>query len=206
MLLSARMNERLTNAPGESPRAPEPTERLARGRRIGAGAFIAVTLASGIITWVVVRHSSSSSPSAPVATPIAPVALSASGLQTLARTVGQPIYWAGPRRNYLYELKRTSDNKVFIRYLPPGVDAGVSSSNYMIVATYPFIGAFAALKRVAGGRGIQLPGGGLAVVDEKHPTSIHLAFPSIPYQVEVYDPSPVRALAVASSGAIQLAQ
>jgi hypothetical protein len=123
-------------------------------------------------------------------------------LSKLARLVGQPIYWAGPRRHYLYELERKSNRNVYIRYLPPGVDAG-AGGQYTTIATYPFAGAFGALERVAAGRGIQIPGGGLAVVDETHSTSVHLAFPNVDYQVEVYDPSPARARAVATSGRVR---
>jgi hypothetical protein len=59
------------------------------------------------------------------------------------------------------------------------------------------------LEKVEGGRGIQVPGGGLALVDEKYPKSVHLAFPNVNYQVEVFDPSPKRALAVATSGQVR---
>jgi hypothetical protein len=198
------VSEQLTSATGESPRPPEPARRLSPRRRVGLGAVIALALAGGVVlAWVIVGPNSSSTTRGPVAVPIQPVALSASALGTLARTVDQPIYWAGPRRHYLYELKRTADRKVYIRYLPPGVDAGARGSEYLIIATYPFPGAFAALKKVADGRGIQLPAGGLALVDEKHPTSVHLAFPNVDYQVEVYDPSQARARAVASSGQIR---
>jgi hypothetical protein len=192
------------SVPDKPSRPPEPARRSSRGRGIRLGAVIALALAGGIIlAWAIVGRNNSSTTRGPVAVPIEPVALSAPALGTLARTVGQPIYWAGPRRHYLYELKRTADRNVSIRYLPPGVEAGAQGSKYLIIATYPFPGAFAALTKVAGGRGIRLPGGGLALVDKKHPTSVHLAFPNVDYQVEVYDPSPARARVLASSGRVR---
>jgi len=187
-----------------SSRPPEPARRLRLGRRAGLGAVIALAVTAGVIAWSVTsRDSSSSTTTGPVASTVQPVALNASGLSTLAGTVGQPIYWAGPRTGYLYELRRTDNGNVYIRYLPPGVEAGATGAKYLIVATYPFSDAFAALERVAGGRGIQVPGGGLALVDAKYPKSVHLAFPKVNYQVEVFDPSPQRALAVASSGQVR---
>jgi hypothetical protein len=159
----------------------------------------------GIAAWIVLGRGSSS-PEGPRVVPVEPVALSASGLKNLATLVQQPIYWAGPQPNYLYELKRTPEGNVYIRYLPPGVDAGAPGNKYLVVATYPFRGAYAALKDVATGDGIQVPGGGLAVVDKKTSKSVHLAFPKIDYQVEVFDPSPARALAVATSGQVRPAQ
>jgi len=197
------VNEQLTRVPAESSRPLEPTRPVNR-RVVVLGALVALALAGGVIAWLVTR--TQSSPNGSVAAPVKPVALSASGLAKLGRLVGQPIYWAGPQKDYLYELKRTGDGSVYVRYLPPGVNAGAKGHEYMIIATYPFPHALAALAKVADGRRIKLPGGGLALVDEKHSTSVHLAFPGIDYQVEVYDPSPARALAVASSGRVRPAR
>jgi hypothetical protein len=47
-----------------------------------------------------------------------------------------------------------------------------------------------------------LPGGGLALITPGHPKSVYLAFPRTPVQVEVYDPSPAVARAVALSGRV----
>jgi hypothetical protein len=131
------------------------------------------------------------------------VGLSASGLETLTRSVPQPIYWAGPKASTVYELTRTAAGKVFIRYLPPNVKVGVKRPSYLIVATYPFRSALQALQNLKTGRKLSIPGGGIAVVDRNHPTSVHLAFPGADYQVEVYDPSAAKALRVARSGSVR---
>lgn len=175
---------------------------MLRQPRVRLGAAIALVAVAGIVAWVVFGRGGSS-PQAPIAKSISPVALSTSGLRTLARAVGQPIYWAGPKRGYVYELTRTTTGKVYIRYLPHGVKAGAPGARYLIVATYPFPHALAALEAVAHGKAIGLPGGGVAVVDQSYPKSVHLAYPGVAYQVEVFDPSPARALAVASSGHVR---
>jgi hypothetical protein len=167
-----------------------------RGRRLAAaGALVAVALAALLVAWALLwRGGGAAAPGATGASPIAPVALSVSGLRTLARVVPQPIYWAGPRRGALYELRRTSNGDVYVRYLPRGTPAGAPGGRYLVVATYPYRGAFAALRAVAGGRAIRLAGGGIALAAG---TSVHLAWPGVAYQVEVYDPSPARARAAA---------
>jgi hypothetical protein len=177
--------------------------RITRVRLVSG--VVALGAAAGIIAWLVIGNGSSKQgTSGPVvAKPIAPVALSASGLRTLAGAVGQPIYWAGPKAGYLYELTRTSTGNVFIRYLPRGVKAGASGAKYLVVATYPYAGALAALQAVANGQGIKLSGGGIALVDANHPTSVHVAYPGVAYQVEVYDPSPSIARSVAVSSALR---
>jgi hypothetical protein len=197
------MNEQLSTMTVDSSSPPKPAGRSRTGRRAWVAGVIAVVIAAAVIAWLTVGRDSSSSTKGPVASAVQPVALNAAGLATLAGTVGQPIYWAGQRNGYLYELRRTDNGNVYVRYLPPGVDAGAKGAKYLIVATYPFSHALAALEKVAGGRGIQVPGGGLALVDPKYPKSVHLAFPKVDYQVEVFDPSPKRALEVATSGQVR---
>ena len=62
--------------------------------------------------------------------------------------------------------------------------------------------ALAALEGVSEGRAIDLDGGGKALVDQAYPKSVHVAFPSVDYQVEVFHPSPERSRAAATSGNI----
>jgi hypothetical protein len=133
-----------------------------------------------------------------------PRAVSAGDLRALAASLGHPLYWAGPRSGDRYELTRTASGSVFVRYLPAGAAVGTSVP-YLTVATYPFPGAYGALQALArqsGVRELKLSGGGIAVVDQRNPKSIHLAFPGSPYQVEVFAPSPRQALRVVTAGEV----
>jgi hypothetical protein len=197
------VDEQLTTMTGESSSPPKPARRSRTARRVWFAGVIAVAIVAAVLSWAIARRESLSTAKGPVVSTVEPVALNASGLATLAGTAGRPIYWAGQRTGYLYELRRTDNGNVYVRYLPPGVAAGAAGAKYLIVATYPFSDAFAALEKVAGGRGVQVPGGGLALVDETYPKSVHVAFPNVDYQVEVFDPSPKRALEVATSGQVR---
>jgi hypothetical protein len=120
-----------------------------------------------------------------------PKAASSAALKSLAGSLGHPIYWAGPKKGYTYELNRNPNGSLFIRYLPPGVRVGTKRS-YLSVATYPFTDAIAGIRRVATQKGqqtIKVAGGGLAVFNPKIPTDIHLAYPGSNFQVEVFDPA-----------------
>jgi hypothetical protein len=146
---------------------------------------------------------------APESTPAAtttvgqPMAASVAQIAALATTIGHPIYWAGPKRGFTYELTETSSGKVYIRYLPSGVPVGDKNADYLTIATYPFPGAYAAVEKTANATAtINLAGGGLAVVDEAYPKSIHIGYPGVGYQVEVYDPSPSAGRKLVASGAI----
>ncbi len=93
---------------------------------------------------------------------------------------------------------------MFIRYLPPGTKVGDPRAGFLTVATYPFPGAYAAVARTAKGAAkIGLAHGGVAVVDGAYPKSIHLAFPGVSYQVEVFDPSPSTGRKLVASGTIR---
>ena len=133
----------------------------------------------------------------------APVAASVGDLKALAARLGHPIYWAGPRPGYTYELTQTQSGKVYIRYLPSGAKLGDPRPRFLTVATYPFPGAYAAVAKTANGAArIGLAHGGVAAVDNAYPKSIHLAFPGVSYQVEVYDPSPGTGRKLVASGTI----
>jgi hypothetical protein len=181
-------------------------------RRLRLGAVIVVAAAVGLLVWAVIGDgandslsptvTSTTASTGPAATPVGPIGMSAQGLQNLARSVSQPIYWAGPKPGYLYELTRTNTGNVFVRYLPPGAKVGSKQGVYLIIATYPFPNAFNALNNVKGGRRLTIPRGGRAVVEQNHPESVHLAYPGSDVQVEIYDPSPATSLQLAQSGEV----
>jgi 4-amino-4-deoxy-L-arabinose transferase-like glycosyltransferase len=131
-----------------------------------------------------------------------PAAAPLAGLKRLAHTIGHPIYWAGRRRGYTYEVTRRSGGAIFVRYLPAGASPG-GPGDFLVIATYPYRNALPALQRVANGKGIQVPRGGLALVHEGYEKSVHLAYPGVDYQVEVYDPSPRVARRLAVSGQVE---
>jgi hypothetical protein len=170
--------------------------------RIRAGAVIAVALLAGFLVWLLVVRDDDSTTTTSAraeAVPITPA-----GLRTLASAIGRPIYWVGPKRGVTYELTKTDDNRVFIRYLPKGVANG-SSDPYLTIGTYPLQDAFAVTKRQAQREGsvkVAIGGGGVAFYSDESPTNVYLAYPRSDYQIEVYDPSPARARRLVSSGRV----
>jgi hypothetical protein len=132
-------------------------------------------------------------------------AVSARQLKKLAVALGHPIYWAGAQANVRYELTRTRTGNVYLRYLPPGVSIGERKPDYLTIGTYPQKRALAILKRTAAKNRVptmRVGGGGFALVDKKHPTSVYLAYPKLPLQIEIYDPKPGRAEQLVASGQI----
>ncbi len=175
----------------ETPAArAERRRQAARSRtrfRIAASAVI--VLAAALVAWLLLRPGDS--------TPASSNAVSASPaqLQTLARSVGHPVFWLGPMVGSTTEVVRANDGSVFVRYLPRGTKTGAKGS-YLTVATYPYPGAYAAIKAVVGEKGaspIPLRGGGIAEMSSKATTNVHFAFPGVDFQGEVFDPTPGKA-------------
>jgi hypothetical protein len=166
-------------------------ERARLGRRnLRLGAVVAVAGAAAFLAWLLVKDDDGSSSQA---TRNLPVAASVGDLRNLARTVDHPVYWAGKRPGYTYELTRTETGNVYIRYLPPGVNVGDKRADFLTVGTYQLRGAYAGVTREAKKEGAvsqRLPGGGLAVANEQRRKSVHFAYPDSGLQVEVYAPSP----------------
>lgn len=179
------------------------SQRITQRPQFRVGAIVAVALLIAFVVWLLVRGSGSSTPAqAPLragAVPVTPAVLAA-----LARSTSAPIYWVGPRSDSTYELTKTADDRVFIRYLPQGVPVGTVQP-YLTVGTYPIAHAFSVtttLARRDGAVRVPIPGGGVAFYESSSPTNIYLAFPNESYQVELYDPSPALARSLAVSGQV----
>jgi hypothetical protein len=187
---------------------------MLRQPRVRVGAVVALAVAVGLIAWLVVGGSdskNSSSQQTPAsasatASKTGPIGLTVEGLRSMSTSLRQAIYWAGEQPGYTYEFTRPSNGNVYVRYLPPGVKVGDNSTAFLIVVTYPVRDAYAALQRAVKrqpGKTYTTPDGGLAWVANAYPKSVHVAFPGVKYQVEVFDQSPQKALSAALSGNIR---
>jgi hypothetical protein len=162
---------------------------------------------------------------------IGPILMSRDELKAEAKRFGQPIYWAGPKKGFSYEFTRTKYGDIYVRYLPQGVGAGAPGEQFLIVATYPFLEAYASIDLVgavfvSGHVGWTWPHGHLAVAGPHrslfysppgHRKSVLIAFRGadcpdyhtwvaygcVDYEIEVYDPGPDPATVDAQSGRIR---
>ena len=184
-----------------------PTSSRGRSRRrtlLGVVAVVAVGLLAAFLAWFFIVRDDDESSAAPTAPATAvPKIASVADLTALADS-GEAFYWAGVRSGTRIELT-APDGTVFIRYLPPGEPAG-STSPALTVATYPRSNAFDEVSRAAAGENatkLDLPGGGVASVDDTTGTNVHLAYPDQPYQVEVYSPQVGEARSLVETGTIR---
>ena len=182
---------------------PNPTA-VANGR-LRLGAVIAAAAAVAFLAWIVVRGDNDHGKSSKQPTQAPPSLASIKDLKELRASVGHPVYWAG-RQNQTYELTRTSNGNIYIRYLSSAADVGAPRPDFLTVGTYPFKHAQKTLQRLGRKQGQvtkAAPGGGLVVANGSNAQNAYLAYPDEDFQVEVFDPQPGRALQLASSGRIR---
>jgi hypothetical protein len=135
-----------------------------------------------------------------------PAVVSLAQLEHLAASLDHPVYWAGPKGTFSYELTQTKDGRIFIRYLPQGVKVGDRRPDFLTVGTYSRPGAFAELTRAAHRKGslsVKIAHGGLVVFSSNKATSVYFGYPSAKYQVEVFAPSGETARSLVLAGQIK---
>jgi hypothetical protein len=185
--------------------------RLARVPNVRVGAVIALAVAAGLVTAMLIDRSGNG-PAKPVAANATKQAkaiariVSADQLRTIAASRDPVVYWAGPRASRRLELTETPQGRIYVRYLTPHARAGDRRAAFLTVATYPLANAFGALKAAAkraGAAGFALPRGGVAVYDRTRPTNLYVAYPNGDEQIEVFSPSPAEARRLVQRGRIR---
>jgi len=127
--------------------------------------------------------------------------LSQGELINLVKANDLNAYWAGPQEGAEYSLTVTSDNQVFVKYLPGGLGLEDSNPTYRIIATYPEPAAFDTTL-AAGSQPNSLvfvnSDGAAVYLDKTRANNVYVAYPDVPYSVEVFDPDANTALSIAS--------
>lgn len=161
-----------------------------------------IAILAALLVWQAVDGGEDSDEAATTA---APRILSPAELSSIAASHPGPLYWAGPRPGAELEYSAEPGGRAFVRYLTGGAGAGDPRAAFLTVGTYRLRDPLEALLANAKRTGTELrsaPRGAFAWVDPNRPTSVYLARPGADHQVEVYDPSPKRALRLALSGAV----
>jgi hypothetical protein len=171
--------------------------------RIAVLVVLAVVI--GVVLWLVLGHKSSHNKPKNRTIGIGPIAFSAKNLAAESRFINTKFYWAGKskQQGVRYEFTRTTNDRLYVRYLPRGAKIGNKSGQFLVVSTYPFVGGYQALKKQAKHKAMPGPGGSIMIFSRKDHKAVLMAFPGINAQIEVYDPNPTVALNTAQSGKIK---
>lgn len=159
------------------------------------GAVIALALALGFVAWLATRDDGDGSGGGGSERMV-----SAGELSRFAEELDYPVYWAGPIAGRELELVELAEG-VQVRYTEPELEA----AEELTIGSYPVANPRAAVAAAVAEPGavVRRGVGGRVVTDVGKPTSVYLASSGNEVQVEVYDPNPARAMALARSGRVQ---
>ncbi|MEZ5076437.1 MAG: hypothetical protein R2725_03230 [Solirubrobacterales bacterium] len=155
--------------------------------------MVALAVVLGLVAWLATRGDDEGAASGGTTERI----VSKAQLAGIAANLEQLVYWAGPVSGAKLELIEFSGG-IQVRYRPGGTPPAES----LTVATYPRQEAEAELQAFAARPGSFSRAGvdGRVVVSSREqPTSVYFVSADGSAQVEVYDPSPERALSLARS-------
>lgn len=173
-----------------------------RKRWLLRASIVAIAIAAALAAWLATRDSGGNAPVAETHSRI----VSPAELAEASAVLGQPIFWAGTlpaTEMKLYELAEGGGAQV--AYMPEGSGAEEPSAGVLTIGSYPLADPTAAVRKIASGKGALVRhsrDGREVVTTRDQPTSVYFADPKGGVQVEVYDPSPKRAMTVARSGRV----
>lgn len=170
--------------------------------RLLRGAVLALALAVGVVAWLATRNDGN----APAPKPEAePRIVTTQELGNIAALSGHSVYWAGPMPGTTLEATESADGSVQVRYLEEEAEAGEQPAAFLTVGTYPLPDPARALETFDEQPGsiTRSRNGREVVSNTEKPASVYFADPDNTVQVEVYDPSPKRALSLALSGRVR---
>lgn len=168
------------------------------------GVVLTVALVVGVVAWIAGGEDEETGEAAPTAV-VGTRLVESAELANVGVTLGHPVYWAGPMAGAVLELTEGEDGSVQLRYLEDGSEAGAESS-VLTIGSYPLPDPAAALEQFAAEAGsvVDRTWRGTEVVYSKaNPNSVYFVPPDNSVQVEVYDPSPERALRLVRSGQVR---
>ena len=125
------------------------------------------------------------------------LALSEAELKSVVANLNSVVYWVGPLENAKYTLDVTDAGAAFVRYLPNGQGANDTAKNYLIVATYRVNAAYDAIKTAGNeqdGIALMTSDGAAVYYNKNASTNVYMAYPGQDLQIEVFDPTPGKAL------------
>ena len=172
-------------------------------RRLRVAIVVLAAIAVGLIAWAALAGDGDEESDNGAAVEASVV--SAAELADIAAASDAPIYWAGERPGTELEYDEGAGDRVYVRYLTAGAEAGDPRPAFLTVATYPLSDPTEALQanaRRTNTRVQRAQGGAVVWANPDRPQSVYLAEPGAEHQVEVYDPLPRRALEVALSGEV----
>lgn len=166
------------------------------------GVVVVVAVVVALIAW---RNTGDDGEETPAGEETSSRILSASELSDVVVASGHPVYWAGPIPGTTLAVSEGTEGIIQVRYLKAASELEGEEGENLTVGSYPLPEPATATATLATNpdaivkrsrQGIEL------VTTKENPNSVYFTSPDDTVQVEVYDPSPKRAMALARSGRV----
>lgn len=160
-------------------------------------AVIISAMVTALLVFGATSLFSNNSSNSPSQSATGQMALTEAELKSVVANLNSVVYWVGPLENARYTLDVTDAGAAFVRYLPNGEGANDTAKNYLIVATYRVNAAYDAVKTAGNeqdGIGLMTSEGAAVYYNKNAATNVYLAYPGQDLQIEVFDPTPGKAL------------
>jgi len=167
------------------------------------GTVVALALVVALIAWRATDEGDEEAAAGPETTSRI---VSAGELSDVVAAVGHLVYWAGPMPGTVLAVSEGAEGVVQIRYLEDESQLEEEGGEFLTIGSYPLPDPAAASASLAESPGAivkRSPAGVELVATAENPSSVYFASPEDTIQVEVYDPSPKRAMALALSGRVR---
>lgn len=130
------------------------------------------------------------------------VALTEADLKDVVSQLKTSVYWAGPMDGAKYTINATTPGQTYVRYLPNGEGVNDLSAKYRVIGTYDEKDAYTATLAAgneANAVSFTTPEGTVVHYNKSAQSNVYIAFQGKNYQIEVFDPSPKTAIALATA-------
>lgn len=173
-------------------------------RAVIASALTASLLTGGVAYFVV---SVTGSQISEAGATLGQIALTEAQLRDQVISKKLTAYWVGPVPNAKYSLISNANGQVFVRYLLDGKGLEDTNATYRVIATYPQTDAFS-ITKAAGNQPNAISftnvDGAQVFYSKSYAANVYVAYPDVPYEIEIFDPKDGGALSLATTaGTIQ---
>lgn len=173
-------------------------------RVVIASALTASLLTGGVAYFVV---SVTGSQISEAGATLGQIALTEAQLRDQVISKKLTAYWVGPVPNAKYSLISNANGQVFVRYLLDGKGLEDTNATYRVIATYPQTDAFS-ITKAAGNQPNAISftnvDGAQVFYSKSYAANVYVAYPDVPYEIEIFDPKDGGALSLATTaGTIQ---
>lgn len=177
-----------------------------RRTRLKRWGILAIAVA-GVIAWVAMHgDNGGTSRAEPAAAAFKARVVTPSEFEEIALSSGHPVYWNGPGIGEELLASKSRDGDVRVRYVEHGIEPRTDRRKMKMIGSYPVADAAETIHRYASRRESFVrysDDDRLIVTSVKAPSNVFFASRDNRVLVEIYDPSPQRAVGLALGGWVQ---